>query len=211
MNLPLINDALAMFRLQFQPLEHYQYRTQHTALALLLLGIVAAASAPTGMGEPLNVIIFFTCYITLETLLYGRFMQWWLRRAGIVDTPPLTGVIIAASGIQLLDPLSSWFPADVANIVSMAIGMIGLWLLVSAIAAGTGVTKLRVLLGTFLFAPMALLMSFMMMSSATSIGLINMPDEIKQAMEQAKQDSKPQQNLQQPNRQHGSLNQSPAN
>jgi hypothetical protein len=193
MNLPLINDALAMLRLQFQPLAHYQYPTRHLAMALLLLGVVAAASAPAGMGEPLNVILFFTVYVTLETLLYGRFMQWWLRRASVADIPSLTGTIVAASAIQLLDPLSSWLPDDVASVASMTIGMIGLWLLVSALAFGSGLTKLRILLGTLLFAPVALFLSFVLMNGATGLGLVTMPEELQRALQQAEQqaDAKP--------------------
>ena len=193
MNLPLINDALAMLRLQFQPLAHYQYPTRHLAMALLLLGVVAAASAPAGMGEPLNVILFFTAYVTLETLLYGRFMQWWLRRASVADVPSLTGTIVAASAIQLLDPLSSWLPDDVASVASMTIGMIGLWLLVSALSFGSGLSKLRILLGTLLFAPVALFLSFVLMNGATGLGLVTMPEELQRALQQAEQqaDAKP--------------------
>lgn len=193
MNLPLINDALAMLRLQFQPLAHYQYPTRHLAMALLLLGVVAAASAPAGMGEPLNVILFFTVYVTLETLLYGRFMQWWLRRASVADVPSLTGTIVAASAIQLLDPLSSWLPDDVASVASMTIGMIGLWLLVSALSFGSGLSKLRILLGTLLFAPVALFLSFVLMNGATGLGLVTMPEELQRALQQAEQqaDAKP--------------------
>lgn len=193
MNLPLINDALAMLRLQFQPLAHYQYPARHLAAALLLLGVVAAAGAPAGMGEPLNVILFFTVYVTLETLLYGRFMQWWLRRASVADVPSLTGTIVAASAIQLLDPLSSWLPDDVASVASMTIGMIGLWLLVSALAFGSGLGKLRILLGTLLFAPVALFLSFVLMNGATGLGLVTMPEELQRALQQAEQqaDAKP--------------------
>ncbi|GHD72843.1 hypothetical protein ACFSQE_15770 [Vogesella fluminis] len=193
MNLPLINDALAMLRLQFQPLSHYQYPARHLAAALLLLGVVAAAGAPAGMGEPLNVILFFTAYVTLETLLYGRFMQWWLHRASVADVPSLTGTIVAASAIQLLDPLSSWLPDDVASVASMTIGMIGLWLLVSALSFGSGLTKLRILLGTLLFAPVALFLSFVLMNGATGLGLVTMPEELQRALQQAERqaDAKP--------------------
>jgi hypothetical protein len=143
------------------------------------------------MGEPLNVILFFTVYVTLETLLYGRFMQWWQPRASVADVPSLTGTIVAASAIQLLDPLSSWLPDDVASVASMTIGMIGLWLLVSALSFGSGLTKLRILLGTLLFAPVALFL-FVLMNGATGLGLVTMPKSSKRALQQAEQaDAKP--------------------
>lgn len=189
MNLPLINDALDMLRLQFKPLQQYQYPRRHTTCALLLLGMTAAAGAAPGMGEPLNVVLFFTAYIALETSMYAAFMRWWLRRAGVADVPSLFGTVIAASAIQLLGPLTSWLPDDIANILSMAIGLAGLWLLVSALAAGSAVSRLRILLGTLAFAPAALLLFVLLMNTATNIGLISVPPDLEQAMEQARQDA----------------------
>ena len=195
MNQALINDALMMLRQRFAPLEQYQYPANHIALALVLLGIVAAAGAPKGMGEPLNVILFFTVSISIETLLYARFMRWWLQRGQPNAIPPLTGTVIAASAIQLLDPLSSWLPDDAANIVSMTIAMLGLWILVSAMAAGTGIKKMRILLGTLLFAPVAIFMSVTLMNAGSNMGMINLPKEIRTALEQAdaQKDSKAKQ------------------
>ena len=40
------------------------------------------------------------------------------------------------------------------------------------------------MLGMLLFTPLALALSFLMISSATNMGLVNIPQELKAAMEQ---------------------------
>ena len=53
-----------------------------------------------------------------------------------------------------------------------------------ALAAGSQQSRRRIVLGMLLFTPLALALSFLMISSATNMGLVNIPQELKAAMEQ---------------------------
>lgn len=184
MSQPLINDAIAMLRMQFKPLDQYQYPASHLLLGILALGVTAAAGAPSGMGEPLNLVLFFSLYIGTEIWLLSRFMHWWLQRGGMMSPPALLGTLVVASAIQVLEPLSSWLPDDMAMIANMTISLASVWITVCALAFGSQQARRRIVLGMLLFTPLALALSFLMISSATNMGLVNIPQELKAAIEQ---------------------------
>ncbi|WP_174874962.1 hypothetical protein [Vogesella oryzae] len=178
MSLPLLHDAVDLIRLRVAPLEHYRYPPLHLVLALLLLGTLAAAgaiSAGAG-GDPAALIALFTAYVTLETLGFSLFMRWWLNRGGAQIQQSLFGLIIAASGLQVLDPLSYWLPDDVAQGISLVLGVGNILILVTALSRCSGASRARVLLGTLLFAPMALALLLGLLGIGSDLGLANIPE-----------------------------------
>ncbi|MEQ6289172.1 hypothetical protein ACFPAG_00875 [Vogesella sp. GCM10023246] len=178
MSLPLLHDAVDLLRLRVAPLEHYRYPPLHLALALLLLGTLAAAGAITAGagGDPAALIGLFTLYVTLETLGFSLFMRWWLNRAGAQLQHSLFGLILAASGLQVLDPLTYWLPDDVAQGLSLVLGVGNILILVTALSRCSGASRSRVLLGTLLFAPLALALLLGLLGLGSDLGLTNIPE-----------------------------------
>ena len=178
MSLPLLHDAIDLVRLRVAPLEHYRYSPLQLALVLLLLGTLAAAGAIAAgaQGDAANLVALFTVYVSLETLGFSLFMRWWLQRAGSGLQGSLFGLILAASGLQLLDPLTYWLPTDVGQGLSMVLGVGNVLVLVNALAACSGASRSRVLLGTLLFAPMALALLLGMLSLGSDLGIASVPE-----------------------------------
>lgn len=178
MSAPLLHDAVDLIRLRVQPLAHYRYPVLHLLLAVVLLGTLAAGGAISAgaTGDPATMVVFFTLYVALETLLFGQFMRWWLTRGGAVVEMPLFGLIIAASGMQVLDPLTFWLPDDVANGLSLVFGVANIMILIRALALSTGTSRGRVLLGILLFSPVALVLLLTLLSLGSDMGLaLNVP------------------------------------
>jgi hypothetical protein len=172
MNLPLIHDAIDLLRLRVGRLEQYQYPLGQLLGVFAALGIMSAAAAHAdgARGDPLALSLFFTLYTLMESSLYATFMLWWLRRAGYRIEFPLVGLIAAASLIKLLDPLASWLPDDVAQGLSLVLGAAALYIVIRALAHSTGASMLRVLGGTLLFSPVAIILMVNMITVAASMG-----------------------------------------
>jgi hypothetical protein len=183
MNLPLIHDAIDLLRLRVGRLEQYQYPLGQLMGVFTALGIMSAAAAHAdgASGDPLALTLFFSLYTLMETSLYATFMRWWLRRAGCRIEFPLIGLVAAASLIKLLDPLVSWLPDDVAQGLSLVMGAVALYIVVKALALTTGASVLRVLGGTLLFSPVAIILMVNMVTVAASMGVEVFPPEVMQA------------------------------
>lgn len=186
MNVPLIHDAIDLLRLRTAPLAQYQYPLHHVLAAFAALGVMtaAAARADGATGDPLQVSLFFTLYVLMETSLYATFMRWWLRRGGAQVASPLIGLVTAANMIKLLDPLTSWLPDDVGRGMSMTLGALGLIIVLRAMARTTGASMTRVLLGTLLFTPVGVILMFSLLTVASNMGIAVFPPDVMQMMTQ---------------------------
>ncbi|SCK19820.1 hypothetical protein [Vogesella sp. LIG4] len=181
MSLPLLHDAIDLVRLRVAPLEHYRYSPLQLLLVLLLLGTLAAAGAISSgaRGEPANVVALFTLYVTLETLGLSLFMRWWLSRGGERLPYSLFGLILACSGLQILDPLTYWLPDDVSQGLSMVLGIGNVLVLVNALTRCSGRSRGRVLLGILLFSPLSLALLLGLLGAGSNMGIISIPDLLK--------------------------------
>lgn len=188
MNVPLIHDAIDLLRLRVAPLAQYQYPLPHLLGAFAALGLMSAAAAHAdgATGDPLQVSLFFTLYVLMETSLYATFMRWWLRRGGARVEWPLIGLVTAANLIKLLDPLASWLPDDVGRGLSMTLAALGLFIVIRTLAQTTGASLLRVLAGTLLFAPVGVLLMVSMLNVAAGMGVAVFPPELMQMVDQGK-------------------------
>lgn len=184
MNLPLLHDAIDLLRLRTAPLAQYQYPLHHLLLAFAALGVMtaAAAHADGAQGEPIAMSLFFALYVLMETSLYATFMRWWLQRAGYALPLPLIGLVTAANMIKLLDPLASWLPDDVGRGLTMALGALGLFIIVRALSRLSGASVLRILAGTLLFTPIGVVLMASVVSVAASMGVALLPADVMQAL-----------------------------
>ncbi|MDN0073793.1 hypothetical protein QU481_02645 [Crenobacter sp. SG2303] len=173
----LIDDAINLVRLKVAPLEHYQYPFWKLAIALTLLGVIAGAGVPE-LGSGGGRVLFFVLFTWLETVLFARFIGWWLRQAGWRTPLPLLGLVVACNGLQLLMPLLSWLPDDVAQAISLALSLASLYVLVNALSRVTKVARVRVALGVLAFAPVALGLMMLTLTLSASLGWVNVPSDL---------------------------------
>ncbi|MGL6072264.1 hypothetical protein [Craterilacuibacter sp.] len=176
--LALINDGLDLMRWRVRAAEHYQYPAWQIGLVLLLLGIIAAAGATPIGGSIEGKMLFFTLFGAAETLLMAQFMRWWLRLAKSPVEHSLLGLLVAAGLVQVITPLTSWLPADVANIATVAIAFYGVSVMWHALTTISGVSRMRVLAGILLFSPLAAVLMVFAFSTGGNLGLIEMPSEM---------------------------------
>ena len=175
--LALINDGLDLMRWRVRTAEHYQYPAWQIGLMLLLLGIIAAAGATPVGGSIEGKMLFFTLFGAAETLLMAQFMRWWLKLAKNPVEHSLFGLLVAAGLVQIITPLTSWLPADVANIATVAIAFYGVSVMWHALTTISGANRMRVLAGILLFSPLAAMLMVFAFSTGSNLGLIEMPDE----------------------------------
>ncbi|WP_215781828.1 hypothetical protein [Paludibacterium sp. B53371] len=147
----LLNDALDLFRFRVKPLPAYHHPWWQLALLISLLGLVTSGGSPE-LGHYLPGRIGFCIgYNWLETLLFVPFIGLWLRVNPWRFTRPLLALIVLASSVQLLQPLTSWLPADVADGLLLVLMAYSLLVLSNALALASGQGRLRALLGILLF------------------------------------------------------------
>lgn len=181
----LIDDTLDLVRLRFKPLEEYQYPFWQPALVLTLLGVVSAAGAENFTGDTGERILFFVALNWLETTLFVAFIGWWLRLAKWKQSGSLFGIAVLANAPQFLEPLASWLPEGAATVAAFVIALYCVMILLQALAAVSGVNRLRIMLGVVLFAPLAMLTLSFMLSLAISNGWMEMPEDVRQSIETA--------------------------
>ncbi|NDV13800.1 hypothetical protein [Crenobacter caeni] len=171
----IFHDAIDLIRGRVQPLAHYNYPPWQPAILLLLSGLLGAAGA-TDLGDDIaGRLMLFTLLGTAESILLAGFMRRWLKFADTGAQRPLFGIIVAVGAVQLLSPLASWLPGDVADAVTMVIALFGMLVMINALAAVSGNTRVRVLLGTLLFSPIAALLMMLAFSAGESLGWIILP------------------------------------
>ena len=115
---------------------------------LILLGLVASADTAE-LGDNLTGRMLFMVLFTLaETLCFAAFIGLWLRFAKWEGRESLFGLVAVASGLQFIEPLTSWSPDDVALAVNAVLSIFGILVLVNALAVVSGIHRLRVALGS---------------------------------------------------------------
>ena len=133
---------------------------------LILLGLVASADTAE-LGDNLTGRMLFMVLFTLaETLCFAAFIGLWLRFAKWEGRESLFGLVAVASGLQFIEPLTSWSLDDVALAVNAVLSIFGILVLVNALAVVSGIHRLRVALGVLLFAPVAMVL----LAGALSLG-----------------------------------------
>lgn len=158
----LIADVLDLYRFRVKSLPAYYYPLWKIALLLTAIGFVASSNA-TELGNYIpGRIAFCIAYNWLETLLFCGFIGLWLKLSNFKLNRPLLALVVLSSGIQLLEPLVSWLPDDVASIVLLVLLFYSLLVLCYALERVSGVRRLRVVSGVMLF---ALLSGVLMQSS----------------------------------------------
>lgn len=174
----LIDDLLGLLRFRVGPLEQYQYPRWMPALLLTVLGLVASG----GTGELGNNIagrmLFMLLFTWLETLLFTQFITVWLRLAKWQPTGSLFGLIVLCNSLQFVEPLTSWLPDDAALGADLALSLLTIALMVNGLAVVSAVSRVRVLLGVMLFAPVAMLTLAMTLQLAASMGWVTIPQDM---------------------------------
>lgn len=172
----LVADILDLLRLRVQPLAHYRYPGWQPALLITLLGVFAASTADVLQAPIAGKILYFVCLNWLELALMARFFGWWLRQGGRWDGEGMLWHLLAAcQGVQLLEPLLSWFPDDAAMPLSLALAAYSVAILINALATATQVARSHVIGGVLLFTPVALALYLTMMMTANQLGWIPEP------------------------------------
>jgi hypothetical protein len=174
----LFDDALDLVRFRVRPLQYYQYSFWQPALLLTALGFIASAGAD-GLGDNVEGrVAFFLLFTWLETLLFTQFMGLWLRLGKWKPSGSLFGLVVAANSVQILEPLTSWLPDDVALVGAFALSVLTITILVHALTAVSGVSRLRVLVGVLLFSPLAMMLMGSTLSLAASLDWVQVPPEL---------------------------------
>lgn len=169
----LLSDAFDLLRFRVGPLTNYQYSLPTCLAALLLMAAASAASAPELGGSAPGRMAFFLLFSGAQMLLYTRFIAWWMTRAGTPPQAPLFGLVVAANLFQALEVLTSWLPADSAEGAATGLALLGMAVLVHALARVSGASHLRIFLGTLLFSPIAVALLVGMFQLGDSLGWIN--------------------------------------
>ncbi|KIA81669.1 hypothetical protein QR66_03615 [Chromobacterium piscinae] len=180
----LIDDLFDLLRLRVKPLAAYQYPWWQPALLLTLLGVIASGDTTELGSNVAGRIGFMVAFTWLETVFFIRFIGFWLRLGKAELAGSLFGLVVVASGLQFIEPLTSWLPDDVAAGADMLLSLLGLVVLVNALSQVSGVSKLRVLAGVVLFAPLALVLLAATLSLANTAGWVDLPADMVAMMQQ---------------------------
>ncbi|OHX14682.1 hypothetical protein [Chromobacterium sphagni] len=180
----LIDDVLDLLRLRVKPLAVYQYPWWQPALLLTLLGLIASGDTAELGGNIAGRIGFMVLFTWLETVFFTRFITFWLRLAKGELTAPLFGLVVVASGLQFVEPLTSWLPDDMAAGADVALSLFGLVVLVNALSVVSTVSRLRVMLGVALFMPLALVLLAATLSFAKTAGWVELPADMVAMMQE---------------------------
>ncbi|XLM21985.1 hypothetical protein MKD33_09105, partial [Chromobacterium piscinae] len=108
----LIDDLFDLLRLRVKPLAAYQYVWWQPALLLTLLGAVSSGDTTELGSNVAGRIGFMVVFTWLETVLFARFIGFWLRWGKAELGGSLFGLVVVASGLQFIEPLTSWLPDD---------------------------------------------------------------------------------------------------
>nr|WP_233201175.1 hypothetical protein [Chromobacterium alticapitis] len=173
-----MDDVFDLLRLRVKPLAAYQYPWWQPALLLTALGLIASGDTAELGSNIAGRIGYMVLFTWLETLFFTRFIGFWLRLAKGEATGSLFGLVVVASGLQFIEPLTSWLPEDVSSGADMLLSMAGLVVLVNALSKVSGVSKLRVLAGVVLFAPLALVLLAATLSLANALGWVDLPADM---------------------------------
>ncbi|TDR82898.1 hypothetical protein [Paludibacterium purpuratum] len=158
----LLGDALDLYRFRVKSLLDYRYPWWQLALLITLFGLVISGGTPELGGNLPGRIGFCIAYNWLETLLFVPFIGLWLRVPPLRFCQPLLAISLLGSGLQLLQPLVSWLPGDVADgllLVSMVYSML---VLCNALSRVSGRGRLWAAIGVLLF---SLCSAFLMQSA----------------------------------------------
>lgn len=168
-----INDALDVCRFRLNPLVQYQYPTWQLFVILLGLGLTSAATAEGFVGDVGARVVFFTALNALEIIMLAQFMRWWLRLSGWKEDAPLLPFILLTHLPQMLEPLSTWFPEPLDQVVGLSFAIYALMVMIHGLAKYSGLTRFRVVMGMVLFTPLALLILSLMLGLAVQLGWID--------------------------------------
>ncbi|SUX55909.1 hypothetical protein [Chromobacterium vaccinii] len=180
----LIDDVLDLLRLRVKPLAAYQYAWWQPALLLTLMGAVSSGDTAELGGNIAGRIGFMVLFTWLQTLLFARFMGVWLRWGKGEVSGSLFGLVVVASGLQFVEPLTSWLPGDAAKVIDILLSLLGLVVLVNALSKVAQVSVMRTLAGVVLFAPLSLLLLAATLSFAKTAGWVELPQEMVEMMRQ---------------------------
>ncbi|WP_137936372.1 hypothetical protein [Chitinivorax sp. B] len=172
----LINDMLDLARFRVKPLPEYQYPLWQIMLVVTLMGIFSAAAA-TDIDAPVPARIgFFVMLEWVELLLMNWFFNWWMRQGdnwrGDGDLLPL---FVAASGVNLLTPLLSWFTRPLVDVLAVGLSAYSVAIVIHALTLSTGVRRTHVIGGVLLFLPMAIAGYLVVATFAVQAGWISLP------------------------------------
>ncbi|AAQ59601.1 hypothetical protein [Chromobacterium violaceum] len=180
----LIDDVLDLLRLRVKPLAAYQYVWWQPALLLTLMGAVSSGDTAELGGNIAGRIGFMVLFTWLQTLLFARFMGVWLRWGKGEVGGSLFGLVVVASGLQVVEPLTSWLPGDAARVADILLSLLGLVVLVNALSKVSQVSVTRTLVGVVLFAPLSLLLLATTLSFAKTAGWVELPPDMVEMMQQ---------------------------
>ncbi|MBA8734952.1 hypothetical protein [Chromobacterium violaceum] len=180
----LIDDVLDLLCLRVKPLAAYQYVWWQPALLLTLMGAVSSGDTAELGGNIAGRIGFMVLFTWLQTLLFARFMGVWLRWGKGEVGGSLFGLVVVASGLQVVEPLTSWLPGDAARVADILLSLLGLVVLVNALSKVSQVSVTRTLVGVVLFAPLSLLLLATTLSFAKTAGWVELPPDMVEMMQQ---------------------------
>ncbi|MBV8047117.1 MAG: hypothetical protein JO171_08195 [Paludibacterium sp.] len=147
----MLGDAIDLYRFRVKSLLDYRYPWWQLALLISFLGLVTSGGSPElGLYLP-GRVGFCVAYNWLETLLFVPFIGLWLRVNPLRFFRPLLAICVLGSGLQLLQPLLSWLPADVSDGSLMLLMVYSLLVLAHALARVSGKGRLRAVIGVLVF------------------------------------------------------------
>ena len=103
----LIDDLIELACLRARPLAEYRHPAWQLLCALLILSVINSASAEnfTGLAGAAGV---FAVFALLESVLVTAVLTLWLRLSGWRERDSLWPLVVLSSGVQALEPLTSW-------------------------------------------------------------------------------------------------------
>ena len=171
----LVQETMALYRLRVRPLPDYDYPLWRVLLLLAFLGVVMSGYA-SDLGPSLAGRIGFCIAIhLLETFLMVLMLGFWLGIRLRAFWHQLLTLVVFCSMIQLLFPLLSWLPDDVASGLLMLGVLYAMIVLCHALAVVSGKGPWRVFSGVVLFSLLFGLLTQGAWYLASRAGLVTPP------------------------------------
>lgn len=171
----LIDDLIDLACLRARPLAEYRHPAWQLLCALLILSVINSASAENFTGPLPARLGFFAVFALLESVLVTAVLTLWLRLSGWRERDSLWPLVVLSSGVQALEPLTSWLGEAAGQTLSGLLAVYSILVLVLGVARATGMPAWRVAAGVVMFLPLGAMLLAVMLGAAADMGWVTLP------------------------------------
>lgn len=173
----ILHDVIDLVCLRVKPLAHYQYPRWQLLLFVVLCSLVISLGV-IDMNGPIGAQVAFLAVVNwLQLIVVARFMGWWLKPRGESQPLELLGVVVLVmTGLQFLEPLTSWLEPKAAMTAHVVLSLVSLAVLINALARVTERSRWRALAGIVSLMTLITAAFFGLLWLAVAMGWISLPD-----------------------------------